>query len=158
MTHIAFPEDSSDLDGSEDLRKEYIQALLEVSGDDARHVTLLVSVSLAAVLVVVAQMPINELLALPLTIRILLVSGVALLALGALSVFRYCRAIHLARLGITRCVASADARHARQLWAGPEGIWATRGIYYRLGVRVMAAGFILVAAAICYLFIHGRAA
>lgn len=155
VDEIRFPDDCSDLDGSEEQRWEYIKALLEVASDDARHVTLLVSVALAAILVVIVQMPIKNVLALPLGMRILLVVGVAFLALGALSVFRYVRAVHLARFGIARCLASANARHARQLWAGEVGVWETKGTYYTVGIRAMGLGFAAVSAAVCYLIVSG---
>ena len=155
MEQHRFPDDDSDLDGPEELRRDYIKALLEVSNDDARHVTLLVSAALAAILVVIVQMPTENILALPLTMRTLLIAGVAFLALGALSVFRYVRAVHLARFGIARCLASADARHARQFWAGAQGVWARKGTTYRVGIRMMAVGFVLVAAVIGYLIGRG---
>ena len=155
MQQLRFPDDDSDLDGPEELRRDYIKALLEVSSDDSRHVTLLVSAALAAILVVIVQMPTENILALPLPVRILLIAGVVFLALGALSVFRYVRAVHLARFGIARCLASADARHARQFWAGSEGVWAKKGATYRVGIKMMGIGFVLVAAVITYLIGRG---
>jgi hypothetical protein len=155
MQQLRFPDDGSDLDGSEELRKDYIKALLEVTSDDSRHMTLIVTVALAAILVVIVRMPIENILALPLLMRILLAAGVASLAFGALSVFSYVSAVHLTRFGIARCLASANARHARQIWAGSEGVWTKKGFYYSVGIRMMTIGFLLVSSAIFYLIIQG---
>ncbi|MCF3103134.1 hypothetical protein IPZ58_16295 [Streptomyces roseoverticillatus] len=140
MPGIHFPDDCSDLDGTPESRAQYIQGILDVSGEDARHVMLYVTVSIGAIVLVLTQLPFERLINLPLAIRCLFLAGLVLMGAGALLFFCYVRAIHLARMGMVRCLASCDARHARQLWAGPEGIWTSRGSFYRWGIRLTGIG------------------
>ncbi|KAB8165746.1 hypothetical protein FH609_015120 [Streptomyces sp. 3MP-14] len=155
MSSIDFPDDLSDLDGPEERRVQYIQGLLDVMGEDLRHVMLFVTVSLSFIVIVLTQLPFDRLVDLPLAVRLLLVVGLALTGAGALLFFRYVRVIHLARLGVARCLASADARHARQLWAGAEGVWETRGSFYRWGVRLTGLGGSVVALSVSCLLLGG---
>lgn len=155
VSSINFQDDLSDLDGPEERRIQYIQGLLDVTGEDLRHVMLFVTVSLSLIVIVLTQLPFDRLVDLPLTVRLLLVVGLALTGTGALFFFRYVRVIHIARLGIARCLASADARHARQLWAGAEGVWETRGNSYRWGVRLTGLGGSSVALSVGYLLLGG---
>jgi hypothetical protein len=65
----------------------YISALLESARDDVRHVNLLVAATLALAAVFFTQLPFERLVALPLTIKIVLLLGVALLVLSAMLFF-----------------------------------------------------------------------
>ncbi|RKN35875.1 hypothetical protein [Streptomyces hoynatensis] len=155
MPGIEFPDDLSDLTGPEERRAQYIQGLLDVAGEDARHVMLYVTVSTSVIVLALTQLPFDRLLALPFPVRLLLLTGLVLTGAGALSFFRYVRAIHLARMGIARCLASCDARHARLLWAGPEGVWRTQGHFYRWGVRLSALGGASVVLTVAHLLLAG---
>jgi hypothetical protein len=150
---IHFPDDLSDLDGPEERRVQYIQGLLDVSGEDARHVMLYVTVSVSVIVIALTQLPFDRLVDLPHAVRLLLLFGLTLTGTGAMLFFRYVRAIHIARMGIARCMASADARHARQLWAGPEGIWEAKGHFYRWGMRLTGLGGGSVVLSVGYLLL-----
>jgi hypothetical protein len=150
---IHFPDDLSDLDGPEERRVQYIEGLLEVAGEDARHVMLYVTVSVSVIVLALTQLPFERLAGLPFAVRVLLLAGLALTGAGAMFFFRHVRAIHLARMGIARFLASCDARHARQLWAGPEGIRETRGRFYRWGVRLTGLGGGAVVLSVGYLLL-----
>ncbi|MEU8547637.1 hypothetical protein AB0C81_11635 [Streptomyces roseoverticillatus] len=54
---------------------------------------------------------------------------------------------------MVRCLASCDARHARRLWAGAEGIWASRGSFYRWGIRLTGIGGAFAASSVGYLLL-----
>ncbi|MFG3259365.1 hypothetical protein [Streptomyces sp. NPDC048172] len=135
-----FPSDNSDLEGSEERRMGYITSLIELAGEDARHVTLYVTVTLSAVLVVVTQLPFARLLDLPLGLRITLVLSTVCALLGAGGLFRYVQALHRTRMLLVRCLASADAPHARAIWAGEQGVWKRTGGNYLWGLRLTLLG------------------
>ncbi|MBF6049601.1 hypothetical protein GO001_31200 [Streptomyces sp. NRRL B-1677] len=48
-----------------------------------------------------------------------------------------------------------SASHARRLWAGPDGIWTSRGTFYRWGIRLTGLGGLLAASAVGYLLLGG---
>lgn len=152
----AFPEDGSDLDGSEERRMDYIRALLDVSGEDVRHVSFIVAVSIGAIGLSITKVPTGSILGLPILVRLVLILALILLAVGALSAFWYARAIHITRMGIVRCLASADARHARELWAGEEGVYRRAGRFYWGGVYALVAGLLVAAVALIYMLLQGR--
>jgi hypothetical protein len=152
---IDFPDDLSDLEGPEERRLRYIESMVEVAGEDARHVMLYVTLALTAILVTLTQLPFDRLVGLPLAFRCLLLLGLFLVGAGAGCFFRYVRALHLARMGIARCIASADAKHARQLWAGAVGVWERRGHFYRWGMKLCALGGCAVAVSVAYMLLSG---
>ncbi len=152
---IIFPEDLSDLEGSEELRCEYIKSLIEVTGEDARHVTLNVTVALAIVALLLTQLPEKLIFGQPLILRAMMIAGLLVLPLAGAAYFRYVRAVHLARMGIVRCLASADASHARQLWAGADGVWARKKKWYLIGKWAIIVGVALEALAITFVFVCG---
>jgi len=152
---VDFPGDLSDLEGPEERRLRYIESMVEVAGEDARHVMLYVTLALSAILVTLTQLPFDRLIKLPLVFRCLLLLGLLLMGAGANCFFRYVRALHLARMGITRCIASADAKHARQLWAGEVGVWKRFGHFYRWGMTLCEFGGCAVAVSIAYMLLAG---
>lgn len=155
MADHGFPPDHSDLDGPEERKLQYITALAEMAGEDAKHVNMYVTVSLTAILVTLTQLPFSRLLGLPLALRVVLVLGVGIALGGTALFFRYVQAIHRARMALVRCLASADARHARELWAGSMGVWKHHSREYIWGLRLSVAGHAFVAFVIAYLLLDG---
>lgn len=155
MAVHSFPADHSDLDGSDEGKSQYITALTEMAGEDARHVRMYVTVSLTAILVTLTQLPFARLLGLPLALRIVLVLGIGTALSGATLFFRYVQAIHRARMALVRCLASANARHARELWAGGMGVWKLHKHEYVWGMRLTVAGQGVIAFVIAYLLLAG---
>ncbi|MFF5002056.1 hypothetical protein ACFY3G_04440 [Streptomyces phaeochromogenes] len=153
MSLIDFPDDLSDLEGPEERRLRYIESMVEVAGEDARHVMLYVTLALTAILVTLTQLPFDRVIGMPLFFRCLLLLGLLLVGTGAGCFFRYVRALHLTRMGIARCIASADAKHARQLWAGAAGVWERRGHFYRWGMKLCELGGLAVVASVAYLLL-----
>lgn len=153
---VDFPDDLSDLEGPEERRVRYIESMVDVAGEDARHVMLYVTLALSAILVTLTQLPFDRLIGLPLAVRLLLLVGLFLMGVGATCFFRYVRALHLARMGIARCIASADAKHARQFWAGAAGVWERHGHYYRWGMKLCASGGCAVALSVAFMLLSGR--
>lgn len=153
---VDFPDDLSDLEGPEERRLRYIESMVEVAGEDVRHVMLYVTLALSAILVTLTQLPFSRLIGLPVVFRCLLLLGLFLVGAGAGCFFRYVRALHLARMGIVRCLASADAKHARQLWAGATGVWEQRGHFYHWGMRLCAFGGGAVAVSVAYMLLSGH--
>ena len=152
---VNFPDDLSDLEGPEERRLRYIESMMQVAGEDARHVMLYVTLALSAILVTFTQLPFNQLVKLPLAFRCLLLLGLLLVGAGAGCFFQYVRGLHLARMGIARCIASADAKHARQFWAGEVGVWARRGHFYRWGMKLCTLGGCAVTVSVGYLLLAG---
>ncbi|MFE1287386.1 hypothetical protein [Streptomyces sp. NPDC058751] len=134
---------------------QYITALIEMAGEDAKHVNMYVTVSLTAILVTLTQLPFPRLLGLALALRIVLALGVAVALSGTTLFFRYVQAIHRTRMGLVRCLASGDAKHARELWAGSMGVWARHRGQYMWGMRLTVTGHAFVAFAVTWLFLAG---
>ncbi|MFG3588425.1 hypothetical protein [Streptomyces sp. NPDC047990] len=101
---------------------QYISALTELTSEDARHVTAYVTVSLTAILITLTQLPFDRLLGMPLALRTVLVIGIVVALSGTALFFRYVQGVHRARIAITRCLASGNARHAYELWTGRQGV------------------------------------
>ncbi|WP_369214278.1 hypothetical protein [Streptomyces flavofungini] len=135
---------------------QYISALTETASEDAKHVNLYVTVSLTGILVTLTQLPFARLLGLPLPVRIVLVLGVAIALAGTALFFKYVQALHRTRMSLVRCLASADARRARELWAGDSGVWVRCGRHYAWGMRLTVSGHALVAFVVAYLLLAGR--
>ncbi|MFE2098451.1 MULTISPECIES: hypothetical protein [unclassified Streptomyces] len=135
---------------------QYISALADTASEDAKHVNLYVTVSLTGVLVTLTQIPFPRLLGLPLLLRITLILGVAIAMTGSALFFKYVQALHRTRMGIVRCLASGNAKHARELWAGETGVWKRRRQDYTWGMRLTVSGHALVAFVIAYLLLSGR--
>ncbi|WP_189106367.1 hypothetical protein [Streptomyces camponoticapitis] len=155
MAVHSFPTDHSDLEGPEERKLQYITALVEIAGEDAKHVNMYVTVSLTSILVTLTQLPFSKLLGLPLALRIILVLGVGIALSGAALFFRYVQAIHRARMALVRCLASANARHARELWAGSAGVWKYHSGEYIWGLRLTVAGQGIMACVVAYLLLAG---
>ncbi|MFI6478029.1 hypothetical protein ACIBH1_08865 [Nonomuraea sp. NPDC050663] len=152
---IHYPPDLSDLEGPEELRVEYIKGLVETAAEDARHVTLNVSLALAVVAVFLTQLPHELVFGQVLAVRLTLFLGLLALGASAIAFFGYVRAVHYARMAIVRSLASADAKHARQLWAGRYGVWERKKRWYQAGQMLMYVGLALEALSMAVIFIRG---
>lgn len=152
-TAKAVVDTPSPLDGEPEHKLEYIKAILEIAQDDIRHVHLLVTAALAISAVYVTQLPLERLLSLPLLVRILLSAGLLAMAFSSLFYFRYIRCLHLARMGIARCLPSIDAAKARELWAGEYGVWQQHKREYYIGRAMFTVGAVLLGMVIVYLLL-----
>ncbi|WP_428952022.1 hypothetical protein [Streptomyces sp. cg35] len=135
---------------------QYISALTELTSEDARHVTTYMTVSLTAVVITLTQLPFERLLGMPLAMRTVLVVGIVVALSGSALFFRYVQGVHRARIAITRCLASGNARRAYELWTGQQGVWAKGGKAYTWGARLTLCGHALVAFTVVYLLLHGK--
>jgi len=152
---IKFPDDMSDLDGPEELRLEYIKGLCSIAGEDARHVTLNVTLALGIVTVLLTQLPQELVFGQSLPVRATMLVGLIALGTSAIFFFTYVRAVHYVRMAIVRCMASANARHARQLWAGQYGVWEQQKRWYFWGMCVLFIGLTLEAGSLTMIFVRG---
>ena len=123
-------------------RREYIKALLAVSADDARYVMLVVAGSLAVVTLFVKDIPPERLQEQAAWLRGLMGAGLAFLLVAGGAFFTYAGAVNRVRMSIARCLASADAVTARNLWAGSRGVWGTNMWRYLVGTVFLLLGAI----------------
>ena len=72
--------------------------------------------------------------------------GVGMLLLSAGLVFWYAAHINRRRMSMARCLATSDAKKARDLWAGDDhGIRAEHGWLLNFGIISMGTGLLLAA-------------
>ena len=138
----------SPLDGEPEHRLEYIKAVLELAQEDVRHIQLLVTAALGISAVYLTQLPLDKLLGLHLWARLVLAAGLITMVASSLFYFRYIRCLHLARMGIARCLPSVDAVKARELWAGTYGVWQLHKREYYRGRALFAIGAALLSVVI----------
>jgi hypothetical protein len=132
---------------------EYIKAMINVAQDDVRHVFVFATVALGFAALFVTQFPIDTVLALPATVRIVVSAGLVALAFAALSFFRYARAIHLIRMRMIRCIPTLDVVRVRELWAGSQGGWRRNRHAFKRAQQSLALGIGCVGGALVYLLI-----
>ena len=78
--------------------------------------------------------------------------GMAFLLASGAAFFTYAGAVNRVRMSIARCLASADALTARDLWAGPKGVWNTNRLRYKLGTIFLFVGGSIEAVVLTVLF------
>jgi hypothetical protein len=114
--------------------------LLVVAADDAKNVVLLATVAIAAVVLLVKDLA-TSVHALGSVWSHVAVAAASILVLAATILYTYSAMINQRRMELVRCLASNDALHARDLWAGEtKGIAAQRGWLLRLGTGLLVLG------------------
>lgn len=145
--------DQSDLiTGDPESRREYIKALLAVSADDGRYIMLVVAGALAVVTLFLKDIPIEDIQAEPTWVGVLMGIGLTSLVASGAAFFTYAGAVNRVRMSIARCLASADALTARDLWAGPRGVWSTNRWRYMLGTVLLFVGGLSEAIVLAVIF------
>jgi hypothetical protein len=144
----------SPLEGKDEHKLEYIKAVMSLAMDDIQHITRLVTVSLAIILIFLTQIPIDLVLSLRLPIRIFLCIGLGCSAFSGLFFFRYTERLHTTRMTIARCLPSLDVRKVRELWAGEAGVWQQHRWNYNLGRYFLTAGIGCIGLTIVYIFLN----
>ena len=149
------PNDQSDRSTDRDTPERFrasINALLEVSGEDAKRVTAVSSFSL-----VVAAFPLKEsgVGSQADWVKIVGVLGLIFLAIAAGLLWIYASQVTYSRMSIARCLVNSDWKRAWARWSGTEtGVKARYGIYYKLGTVCLIAGFVTSAVAIGQSILH----
>src|SRR5690349_5853695 len=128
MAAKTFPLDDSDLEKATSVQAQaYIQQLLVVAADDAKNVVLLATVAIAAVVLLVKDLATSVHALGPLWSHLAVVAA-SLLVAAATLLYVYSAMVNQRRMDLVRCLASDNAVHARDLWAGDSnGIAAQRG-------------------------------
>lgn len=96
---------------------EYVRAMLEFGHNDARHVYILVTTSLAVSALFAIQL-FDQISSLPLGGRIVSLAGLLLMILAAAQFFLYLQARHLSWRDTAECLRTADADRAREVERG----------------------------------------
>lgn len=145
-----FPADETDLEGSE-TAEVYILELLKVAADDARNIVVLATVAVGAVVILIKDVW-RVLMELSLGLKLGALASAVLLLVAAALMYWYAARINQRRMSIVRCLASSDARRARQLWAHPDfGI-------QKDAARILSAGISAgVIGALLFVFVLGAA-
>lgn len=135
-----FPDDGSDLSKAKHCDAQaYIQQLLIVAADDARNVLLLATVAIAAVVILAKDLgtAVHD-MGKPWSY---IAVGAAVCLVLAAALYGYSAKINQRRMDLVRCLASANAAGARELWAGGEaGIAAQSGWLLKIGASLLVIG------------------
>lgn len=125
---------------SDDLKKEYITALLSVIDEDKKSVLLYVAFDLAVVSLTLSEKIFQS----PPKNSPIVAAGLILLLISAALFFNYYRKMHLASFEIVDQILTLDTDRARQL---PTKVWNRHRSGYKVGyvVRVLALATLIFA-------------
>jgi hypothetical protein len=127
-----------------------------LGGDiDRVHRTVLAALALAAVLV--TQIPLSHLLALPEAFRVLTVIAVGLLALAAVLLFRYTQKLNLKRLELAKAALEDPSPNMHAEWGAnfgkPDAVTRRYVRPLRYGNRLLGVGGLLLGVVVARLLL-----
>lgn len=132
----------NDLRGSDKNKFEYINGMISIVKEDIKIVMFYITLSLGIILLFLTQISIDKILSLSLLLRILVFLGVFFHSVAVFCFFLYIRNLHVSQMKMTRCLASLNSIHTRELWAGESGVWKKHGCKYRIGKLFFICGTI----------------
>ena len=139
--------------GPAQLELEYIKQMVAVAQDDIRHVLIYATAALGVAGLFVTQIPVSNVLALPLVLRGVVVAGLGCLTLAAYLCFKYARAMHLNRMRMVRCIPTLHVVRVRELWAGPHSGWQHNKHLFHRAQWLMGLGFGCIGISLAYLLL-----
>jgi len=148
--------DESDLEpeaGDGEARRAYISEIIGIAAGDARNLVVMATVAVGIVLFLIKD-SVNSIVQLGVPFPQLAGIGTALLLISAGLEFWYAAQINRRRMSMARCLATSDAKKARDLWAGDEhGIRAERGWILNFAMASMGLGLLFAAVVVAGLLL-----